>query len=113
MEDYQRALYDFTVAIRVEQDYLNLHGGSKSKLAEYNYNAGYQHYNLQQFDEALNYYNESIRLNSQHSEYLFYRGLVQQKLDMVDQAVIDFENAIEILNQGERDNDSMKMMAYF
>ena len=35
MSDYQRALYDFTVAIKVESDYLRANGGSNNKLAEY------------------------------------------------------------------------------
>ena len=100
MSDYQRALYDFTVAIRVETDSLKANGGSYLKLAEYYFNAGYQHYNLSQLDEALNYYDLAIE-NNGLSEYFFYRGLVKQKLDKVGDAIKDFENAIEKV--GERD----------
>lgn len=32
---------------------------------------------------------------------------------MIDQAVLDFENALDILSQGERENDSIKFLAFF
>ena len=49
MKNYQRAIYDFSVAI---QNYDKLKE-PKRDLAEYHYYAGLQFFELNQFDEAL------------------------------------------------------------
>jgi tetratricopeptide (TPR) repeat protein len=53
MGDFQRALFDFSVAIRIEEDNKKKDQGSKKDLAEYYNFAGVQHYELGQLDEAL------------------------------------------------------------
>jgi hypothetical protein len=54
MGDFQRALYDFSVAIRIEE--VNKTEGrdyKRNDLAEYYNFAGVQHFELGQLDEAL------------------------------------------------------------
>jgi tetratricopeptide (TPR) repeat protein len=94
MGDFQRALYDFSVAIRIERDN---HSGamSKSRLADYCNHAGVQHYMLAQLDEALNHYNMAIELNPNNGEYLYNRGLVKSRLDLVQEAISDYQSALD------------------
>ena len=57
MGDFQRALYDYSVAIRIAKE-------SKEDpkiLAEYYCMAGVQHYELGQLDEALKHYDLAIK----------------------------------------------------
>ena len=63
---------------------------------------------LEQLDEALEYYDNSIKLNQNNPDYLFYRGLALQKLDKKEKAIDDFANALENLN-----DDDAKFQAYF
>jgi tetratricopeptide (TPR) repeat protein len=73
MGEFQRALYDFSVAIRIEVD----KGESKNNkhLADCYNMAGNQHYALAQLEEAYNHYHKAIELDSQ-GQYYFNRGLV-------------------------------------
>lgn len=57
MGDFQRALYDFSVAIKISKD----KDEPKETLAlHYNY-AGVQHYELGQLDEALKHYDLAVK----------------------------------------------------
>jgi tetratricopeptide (TPR) repeat protein len=95
MGDFQRALYDFTVAIRIEKDNYTPGAMSNARLAEYCNHAGVQHYMLAQLDEALNHYNMAIELNKNNGEYLYNRGLVKSRLDLVNEAISDYEMALD------------------
>jgi hypothetical protein len=54
MGDFQRALYDFSVAIRIEEEKrVKDPNYKKEHLAEYYNFAGVQHFELGQLDEAL------------------------------------------------------------
>ena len=46
MGDFQRALYDFSVAIRIEKDPNNKKDPESKKLAKFYNMAGFQHYEL-------------------------------------------------------------------
>ena len=100
MGDFQRALYDFSVAIRIEKD--NYSGSaSAARLSEYCNHAGVQHYMLAQLEEALNHYNTAIELNPNNGEYLYNRGLVKSRLDMVEDAIKDYEASLKNLTSGD------------
>jgi len=73
MGEFQRALYDFSVAIRIEND----KGESKNQkhLGDCYNMAGNQHYALAQLDEAYAHYNKALDLDPQ-GQYFFNRGLV-------------------------------------
>lgn len=58
--DFQRALYDYSVAIRLCETTKEEKHKTGNKLAEYHNYAGVQHFELGQFDEALNHYNIAI-----------------------------------------------------
>lgn len=60
MGDFQRALYDFTVAIKIAKD----ENEDNKIIAEYYNLAGLQHFELGQFDEALQHYSFSIELDA-------------------------------------------------
>ena len=58
MGDFQRALYDFSYAIRIEEERKTKDKDGKDRqllrdLGEYYNFAGVQHFELGQFDEAL------------------------------------------------------------
>ena len=50
---------------------------------------------LAQLDEALNHYNMAIELNKNNGEYLYNRGLVKSRLDLVNEAILDYEMALD------------------
>ena len=61
MGDFQRALYDFSVAIRIEKERSST---DTKMLAEYYNYAGVQHYELAQLDEAKRHYDLAVKLDS-------------------------------------------------
>lgn len=111
MGDFQRALYDYSVAIRIEKDKDN---AGSAKLAEYCNYAGVQHFMLAQLDEALNHYNMAIEISpTQNGEYLYNRGLVRSRLDQVEEAIKDYDNAIKQLSKGSSGEEESKYQAHF
>jgi tetratricopeptide (TPR) repeat protein len=60
----------------------------------------------------LQYYNDSIKHNKDNPEFLFYRGLVHQKLDQLEPAIEDFEKAIEKFGDRE-ESTPIKTQCYF
>lgn len=71
--------------------------------------AGLQYYNLEQLEEALEYYDNSIKLDPNRPEYLYHRGMALQKSDKEEQAIDDFARALENQNMSEAE----KFQAYF
>jgi tetratricopeptide (TPR) repeat protein len=72
MQDFKRALYDFSAAIRAEQKKDNL---IASELADYYMYAGQCNQMLGQYDEAISHYNYGIEKNNQSVELFYNRGL--------------------------------------
>jgi len=95
MGDFQRALYDFSVAIKISKDQSE---PAENIALHYNY-AGVQHYELGQLDEALKHYDLAL-MNDKNIGYFWYnRGLVKSRLDQVKEAVEDYKEAISKLSE--------------
>jgi tetratricopeptide (TPR) repeat protein len=56
MGDFERALFDFSIAIRIAKESFEDSG----LLASYYNHAGYQHFELGQYLEALKHYNLAV-----------------------------------------------------
>ena len=98
MNDFVRALYDFTVAIRIEKTSSN---PDYKYLAEfYNY-AGVQHYELGQLEEAKNNYDLAVKFDNQNGIYLYNRGLVKSHLNKLEDAIDDYVHALGFLSEPE------------
>lgn len=83
-------------------------------MAEYCNHAGVQHFMLAQLDEALNHYNMAIELSPKNGgEYFYNRGLVKSRLDMVEEAVEDYKEAIHQLGKSSSSEDESKYQAHF
>ncbi len=97
MGDFQRALYDFSVAIKISKEKKE----SEETIAlNYNY-AGVQHYELGQLDEALKHYDLAVSYDSSKGYFWYNRGLVKSRLDKVEDAVVDYKKAIELLSEAD------------
>lgn len=55
-------------------------------------------------DEALNHYNTAIEINSQNGEFIYNRGLVKSRLDQVDDAIKDYEQALKYLPSSDEES---------
>jgi tetratricopeptide (TPR) repeat protein len=73
-QEYKRALYDFSAALRADVN------GSPSDIADYYMYAGQCNQYLGQYEEALAHYNEGISKNSDSGELYFHRGLAHVSL---------------------------------
>lgn len=105
MGDYQRALYDFSYAIRIEEDRKARDKDGRDKqlmrdLGEYYNFAGVQHFELGQLDEALQHYNLAIDHDSGVGMYYYNRGLVRSRLNDLDQAIESYHRAFKELDEG-------------
>lgn len=90
MQDFKRALYDFSAAIRAEQK----KDGLASELAEYYMYAGQCNQMLGQYEEALAHYNYGIQKNSESGELFFNRGLAHVSLKNFERGIEDFQKAL-------------------
>ena len=82
MGDFQRALYDFSVAIRIEEEKrVKDPNYKKENLAEYYNFAGVQHFELGQLEDALQHYELAIDNDKQKGMYHYNRGLVKSRLN--------------------------------
>ena len=77
MGDFQRALYDFSVAIRIEKSRDML---DNKLLAEYYNMSGVQHFELAQYDDAKMHYELAIHNDKTNGQYYYNRGLVHSRL---------------------------------
>ena len=91
MCDFVRALYDFTVAIRIEKTSDN---PDHKNLAEFYNHAGVQHYELGQLEEALKHYDLAVEYDDQTGTYKYNRGLVKSHLNKLEDAIEDYELAL-------------------
>jgi tetratricopeptide (TPR) repeat protein len=72
--DFQRALYDFTLAFKIEKD----NGQNIVDQANYLNMAGECHWELGQLDEALRHYEMAIRMDKK-GDFLYNRALVRSR----------------------------------
>lgn len=98
MNDFVRALYDFTVAIRIEKTSSN---PDYKYLAEFYNHAGVQHYELQQLEEAQTHYDLAVKYDDSVGIYKYNRGLVKSHLNKLEDAIVDYEEALKILSEPE------------
>ena len=98
MGDFQRALFDFSVAIRIEEDKKQREAGYKKDLAEYYNFAGVQHYELGQLDEALQHYELAVEYDRRNGMYHYNKGLVKSRLDNVEAAIKSYNDALTNLD---------------
>lgn len=106
MGDFQRALYDFSVAIRIGNDQRE----DGEVLSKFYNHAGMQHYELAQLDEALQHYNVAIKYYNQEGHYYYNRALVKSRLNKVEEAIDDYTKSLELFSSGESEN---KYQAFF
>lgn len=101
MGNYQRALYDFTVAIRIAQS-----SGDKDVtnklIAEYINMAGVQHQELGNLQEALQHFKEAIDKDKENGCYYYNRGCVQSRMGQLEKAIQDYGKALEYLSEEEQ-----------
>lgn len=71
MGDFERALFDFSIAIRIAKESFEDSG----LLASYYNHAGYQHFELGQYLEALKHYNLAVSNDSSNPTWFYNRGL--------------------------------------
>jgi tetratricopeptide (TPR) repeat protein len=78
MQDYKRALYDFSAAIRTENR--NPKGTDNRKLSEFYLYAGQSHQLLGCYEEAITHYDIAIRKNETFSALYYNRGITNAGL---------------------------------
>ena len=93
MSEHKRALYDFSAAIRAEQQKAN---GSVSDIAEYYMYAGQCNQMLGQYEEALSHYNYGIARYAENWEIFFHRGLAYVSLTNFEKGIEDFKTALPL-----------------
>ena len=97
MQDYKRALYDFSAAIRAAQkrDQTDADKDRPEKLCEHYMNAGICNQMLGQYEEALAHYNYGIQKYSEKGDIFFHRGLANVSLERYQKGIDDFNNALK------------------
>ncbi len=100
MQDYKRALYDFSAAIRAEQNKQS--NASATDLAEYYMYAGQCNQMLGQYHEALAHYKYGIDKNSAFGELYYHQGLAWVSINKYQNGIDDFQKALQHLpNNGD------------
>lgn len=100
MQDYKRALYDFSAAIRAEQNKQS--NASATDLAEYYMYAGQCNQMLGQYHEALAHYKYGIDKNSAFGELYYHQGLAWVSMNKYQNGIDDFQKALQHLpNNGD------------
>lgn len=105
MGDFQRALYDFTLALKLDQQ----QGADNKTLAEHfsifqisnddNIDfAGQCHSELGQLDEALKHYEFAVKKDPQNGNYYYNRAQIKAKLEKLEEAIDDYNRAQELLS---------------
>lgn len=91
--DYQRALFDFTVAIKISHERKD----SKKDLAEYFNFAGLQHFEMGQIPEALDYYKKAVDHDKACGMYWYNKAVALSRMEQVEEAIECYEKALECL----------------
>ena len=64
--------------------------------AKKRFNLGNQHFDINNYDEAISCYREAIKINPRYIQAYIKRGLVWQKIQDHENAIIDYGKAIQI-----------------
>src|SRR3989338_7003377 len=86
---YSIAIPKFEAAIR------NLSDDSDKAIAFMNIGICYS--NLGVFDDARDYFNGAIKMNSKYAPAFYNRGVMHQQLDDLESALADYDKAIELV----------------
>lgn len=84
-KDYNRAIADFSEAIRIDPDFTNAF-----------HNRGLAYYDKNDYDHAIADYSEVIRLNPKDASAHRDRGLAYSNKNDFDRAIADFSEAIRL-----------------
>lgn len=103
MQDYKRALYDFSAAIRFE----TRRGPTNSNLAKYYMFAGQANQLLGQYEEALAHFDIAAKKSDSDANIFYNRGLTYASLQRFEEARRDFANAVE-----KQSSDPMEQYKY-
>lgn len=95
--DFQRALYDFTMAIKLDAT----NGAEQEQQAQHYAFAGQCHQELGQMEEALKHYEIAVKKDQHNSDHYYNRALVKSKLDKLEEAIADFTKAQEYTNSNK------------
>lgn len=96
MQDYKRALYDFSAAIRFETR--STKGTDAKRLSDYYLYAGQSNQLLGQYEEALAHYDIAVAKWQGDYQRLYNRGLTYASLERFEEAKKDFSKAMELAN---------------
>ena len=90
MGDYQRALFDFTVAIKCG---LERKEPKKDRAEYYNY-AGLQHFEMGQVQESLEFYTKAVdsdqksgKPDTKSGMFLYNRAVALSRFEMLEEAI--------------------------
>jgi len=100
MQDYKRALYDFSTAIKIESKKVP---NDNEKIAKYYMLAGQANQMLGQYEEALTHYEIAIKKKNSDGIFYYNRGLTYSTLQRFDEAKKDFNTALEKGNLGNQE----------
>jgi tetratricopeptide (TPR) repeat protein/serine/threonine protein kinase len=84
-EQYDKAVADYTEAIRLKADYAEAYNGR-----------GQAYFNLKQFDKAISDYSQAIRLNADFAEAYSNRAFAYTRAGQFEKALADCNEAIRI-----------------
>ena len=97
MQDYKRALYDFSTAIKAESRKEAL----ASNLGDFYMYAGQCNFVLGFFSEALQHYNMGVQNNNESWELMYHRAMLHSSLHQYAESCKDFMKALELGPKGE------------
>lgn len=89
MQDYERAIQDFSVSISLFKD-------ANGALFE----RGKIYYLLQEYDKSLKDLNLVIKRDKSNGDYYYYRGLTFKALGNSEEAANDLKKALKIAKRG-------------
>ena len=84
-EQYDKAIADYTEAIRLKPDYAEAYDGR-----------GQAYFRLKQYDKAISDYNEAIRIKADFAEAYSNRAFAYTRAGQYDKAIADCNEAIRI-----------------
>lgn len=97
MQDYKRALYDFSTAIRAE----SRKDALASNLTDFYMYAGQCNFKLGLFNEALQHFNMGVQISNESWELMYHRAILHNSLQQYPESTKDFLRAIELGPKGE------------
>ena len=93
--DFARAIPDFTMAISIDSSQKS--NAEPKQIGEHFNFCGQCFYELGQYEDALRHYESAVKKDDKNGNYFYNRALVKSKLDKLDDAIADYNKAIEFL----------------